>query len=228
MMASNILSKLLPATNGAPSVYETFREGSSDDTDIEERAGVAMDEENLGAHHIELDPTTTDAIGGDVGIHDSPTRQPKPSRRQTRQTRRPRWMRSSPSIIEADDDDDVPPSLLVEHEQPAAQTSPLLRSQHPKESPMPIPVRGPATTATRAKWQAAQDQQRLHDDPQLRPAYAGRPQPKKSLLSADPREQTLWRWANVENLDNFLGDVYDYYVERGIWSILLRRILFLL
>jgi autophagy-related protein 9 len=189
---------------------------------------MAVDEENLGAHHLELDPMMANAMNSGIGIHDSPAGQPKPSRRQSHQTRRPRWMRSSPSIVEADDDNDVPPSLLVEHDQPATQTSPLLQSRRSKEPPIPIPVKGPAGISARTRWQATQDQQRLHDDPQLRPAYAGRPQPKKSLLSANPKERALWRWANVENLDNFLGDIYDYYVERGIWSILLRRILFLL
>ncbi|OAX81033.1 hypothetical protein ACJ72_04627 [Emergomyces africanus] len=38
----------------------------------------------------------------------------------------------------------------------------------------------------------------------------------------------MWRWANVENLDNFLADVYDYFLGNGIKSILLSRVLNLL
>lgn len=38
----------------------------------------------------------------------------------------------------------------------------------------------------------------------------------------------MWRWTNVVNLDNFLGDVYSYYIHHGMWSILLRRVFGLL
>ena len=38
----------------------------------------------------------------------------------------------------------------------------------------------------------------------------------------------MWRWTNVQNLDNFLNDVYNYYIGKGIWSILLARVLNLL
>ncbi len=44
----------------------------------------------------------------------------------------------------------------------------------------------------------------------------------------DPKERALWMWANVENLDNFLQDVYDYFLGNGIWSVLLSRLLNLL
>lgn len=30
-------------------------------------------------------------------------------------------------------------------------------------------------------------------------------------------------WANVENLDQFLNEVYAYYIGHGIYSILLNR-----
>jgi len=43
-----------------------------------------------------------------------------------------------------------------------------------------------------------------------------------------PKEQAMWRWANVENLDNFLKDVYDYFLGNGIKCILLGRVLNLL
>ncbi|CAN6666896.1 autophagy-related protein 9 [Trichomonascus vanleenenianus] len=41
----------------------------------------------------------------------------------------------------------------------------------------------------------------------------------------DPRERALWKWANVENLDNFLCDVYLYYLGNGFYSIMLARAL---
>lgn len=42
------------------------------------------------------------------------------------------------------------------------------------------------------------------------------------------RERALWKWANVDNLDNFLHDVYGYFLGNGIYSILLSRMLNLL
>jgi 5-formyltetrahydrofolate cyclo-ligase len=38
----------------------------------------------------------------------------------------------------------------------------------------------------------------------------------------------MWRWANVENVDLFLQDVYSYYLSSGFWSTLLQRTLGLL
>ncbi|GKZ34718.1 autophagy protein atg9, partial [Aspergillus brasiliensis] len=49
MMTSNILSRFLPP-NGSPSVYETIRQhdNHSDSSDIEERAGMAFEDEDHG------------------------------------------------------------------------------------------------------------------------------------------------------------------------------------
>ncbi|GMM55419.1 autophagy protein [Maudiozyma humilis] len=44
----------------------------------------------------------------------------------------------------------------------------------------------------------------------------------------NPTEAALWKWANVENLDVFLQDVYDYYLENGFSCIMLKKILNLL
>ncbi|KAF2227805.1 autophagy protein Apg9-domain-containing protein, partial [Elsinoe ampelina] len=44
----------------------------------------------------------------------------------------------------------------------------------------------------------------------------------------DRKEQALWRWANVENVDGFLLEVYQYYTDHGIWSIILARIIYVL
>ncbi|KAF9186587.1 autophagy protein atg9 [Haplosporangium sp. Z 767] len=41
-------------------------------------------------------------------------------------------------------------------------------------------------------------------------------------------ELAMWKWVNVENLDNFLAKVYDYYVGKGMYTILLERCLNLL
>ncbi|KAF9963679.1 autophagy protein atg9 [Modicella reniformis] len=44
----------------------------------------------------------------------------------------------------------------------------------------------------------------------------------------NPAELAMWKWLNVENLDNFLTKVYDYYVGKGMYTILLERCLNLL
>ncbi|KAF9580646.1 autophagy protein atg9 [Lunasporangiospora selenospora] len=41
-------------------------------------------------------------------------------------------------------------------------------------------------------------------------------------------ELAMWKWVNVENLDNFLAKVYEYYVGKGMYTIILERCLNLL
>lgn len=41
-------------------------------------------------------------------------------------------------------------------------------------------------------------------------------------------DRTMWRWANVENMDNFFQRVYEYYEGKGIYCILLARLFNLL
>ncbi|WVR06657.1 hypothetical protein IAU60_003689 [Kwoniella sp. DSM 27419] len=41
-------------------------------------------------------------------------------------------------------------------------------------------------------------------------------------------DRALWKWVNVEDLDRFLQEVYDYYKGKGIWCIVLARVLNLL
>ena len=228
-MASNVLSRLLPS--GSPSIYEAIR-GEDDDTnsvDLEARAGTALDEENLGHRNLEIDPELVDAMEHELGVGGSPlsTR----SKSSSSQERPQNFRRMSPRAEEVDEaNDEVPASLLVEVDHPARTFS--KQQPGPRQGPATsaVPVTGRASGATRAKWRATQQQQRLYQDPNILPAYAGRPnRPKKqNTLLAQPREKALWRWANVENLDNFLQEVYQYYLGKGIYSILLRSTLNLL
>ncbi|KAH3683681.1 hypothetical protein WICPIJ_005365 [Wickerhamomyces pijperi] len=39
----------------------------------------------------------------------------------------------------------------------------------------------------------------------------------------NPKERALWKWANVENLDKFLQDVYSYYLGSGYYCIMLSK-----
>lgn len=224
MMASSILSRFLPPAVGEPSVYETLRQHdeSSDLLDIEERAGMALDEENLGTgfHDYELDDALADASASQVA----------PSRESSKQGQgtsakhvhsRTRRLHSSHRANVDEVDNDVPQSLLIEDDQ---DEGPASRPDQMRNMPPPVP--GPPSRGTRAKWQATQEQQRLHQETLPRQTQPGIPYRRGHALGMmDPKEKAMWMWANVENLDNFLKDVYDYFLGNGIWCILLSRVL---
>lgn len=242
-MSSNILSRFLPPTD-SPSVYEAIREhdADSDSSDIEDRAGMAAaDTRRERFSDRELEDALADAqesqasspsaallgerppqkMGGTYGSS-STSRRRKPSR--------PRWMgHPSPSGYELDDrDEDVPQSLLVE-----GHDDEELRSRLP-----PPPQSMPSRSRTPSPQPSPQIRQPNWDVPgaqRLSETQAGNPiarwfgaQPHPSLAHIDPKKKAMWRWANVEDLDNFLKDVYIYFLGNGFWSILLSRTLNLL
>lgn len=49
--------------------------------------------------------------------------------------------------------------------------------------------------------------------------------PVNKLHSLSPKERALWKWANVENLDIFLQDVYNYYLGSGYFCMVLLKVL---
>lgn len=227
-MASNILSKFLPPALGSPSVYETLRQydHSSDQSDLEERAGMALDEENLGAvfKDFELGDalTNTSHMNAAANKPKAKGRTHPVSKRVPPSKRQPS---SSPRSFEPDElDDEVPQSLLIEDDGDMRQTA--NKRQH---GTLPPPVPGPITRSARAKWQVTQEQQRLHHDPEPVQVRHRGPDGRGQIANmVDPKEKAMWRWANVENLDNFLKDVYDYFIGNGIWCIILSRVLNLL
>ncbi|KAI9842223.1 MAG: autophagy protein atg9 [Thelocarpon superellum] len=240
-MASNFLSRLLPPREGEPSVYETLRahDESSDVSDLEERAGMALDEENLGGgfEHYDFDHAAAAQMDESQMTTESTAFLAEPSREgrrasALRSASRPKWMGPSRRAPEPEEgDDEVPLSLLTEGVDDtaapglgAAGGAGLPPPPHP-----PSPIPGPATAEARARWESTQARQRIHPGP--REATTARlipPTNKFQLSLVDPKERAMWRWANVENLDNFLKDVYDYYLGNGIWCIMLSRVLNLL
>ncbi|KAL1306617.1 hypothetical protein AAFC00_005298 [Neodothiora populina] len=105
--------------------------------------------------------------------------------------------------------DDVPHSLLVE--------GAALRQQFSKQ-----PRRDHASTLrAEEQWRTVQDRQPLHNDSDnpARTQVRG----VSTQHAIDAREQALWLWTNVQNLDAFLLELYEYYAEHGIWSMLLSR-----
>lgn len=49
--------------------------------------------------------------------------------------------------------------------------------------------------------------------------------PEDRINTLSVKERALWKWANVENLDIFLQDVYNYYLGNGFYCIILEKIL---
>ncbi|CAL5874443.1 uncharacterized protein PFLUO_LOCUS8739 [Penicillium psychrofluorescens] len=243
MMSSNVLSRFLPPT-GSPSVYETIREhdAGSDSSDVEERAGMVDQHDHFSDG--ELEDALADARDSEIAspndalLGQQRSRKGKapeeshtsPSRSRWRKPSRPRWMtRESSTGYELDEqDEDVPQSLLVEgpldedqqlnlppppsHDLSDASTSP-----NPRPSPQP----------GRPPWETRGPRQ-PPDLESSRPPGRWSTAQHPSLANVDPKEKAMWRWANVEDLDNFIKDVYIYFLGNGIWSIFLGRALNLL
>ena len=226
-MASKLFSKILPPATGE-SIYETLQQNdeSSDQSDVEERAGMALDEENLreGFNDYEL----TNADLGSMPSSKIESSEHIGGQRTARARARGAHDQSGlvkKKVAVEDLDDDVPQSLLFEGDRPQVTAS---REQGLPSIPAPVPV--PKISDTRPKWQAAQELQRRRVDVDTLQSPRLKSPPRKVHAAgvAHPREKAMWRWANVENLDNFLKDVYDYFLGNGIWCILLSRALNLL
>ena len=244
-MKSNILSRFLPPT-GPPSVYETIRQhdADSDTSDPEERAGMELEEgqQSKNFSDRELEEAMADGKLSGSTSPDPEFLQPEHRTRSSgdargktyvhrRSSRRPRWMRASSPEHEPDEaDGDVPLSLLVEGHGDDDDQKPQLPPPPPhnhfdtRES-----APGPSSDGSRVAWESAQTQQPLHSStPRPAPAKGWSNRQHPNLATVDPKEKAMWRWANVENLDNFIRDVYTYFLGNGIWSILLTRALNLL
>ena len=213
-MASNILSKFLPSRNGEPSIYETLQ--LHDEAEREQATGshtgfppgdmspdVPYQDEDLDVEALEGQRRTAARL----------------DRSQARSSKLPNLAKDLD-----DGDDDVPQSLLIENDATNAR-----KHMNPQEIELPPPVPGPSTRETQVQWRETQQRQQLHPVPVPKGVhkrtlgYKGRP-----LGMTNPKEQAAWMWANVTNLDGFLGEVYDYYIGHGLSSILLSRVLRLL
>jgi autophagy-related protein 9 len=236
MMTSNLLSRLLPSNPTGRSIYDDLRaHDEASGSDLEEQAGLAIDEENLRFHDDELG--NAEAFNGEdsrmtTGSTPFPTRQQNETHgagngsRGKSEGRRSKWIAQSPRLLEEDGDDDVPASLLIEGDDmpgPSAPSQP--RNRQPKNQKREPAIPGPSNTETRARWEAAQAQQKLHQGDENRPAGAQPLRQHPGPFSGSPREKAMWRWINIMNLDNFMKEVYDYYTGAGLWCITLERAL---
>lgn len=230
-----MLSRFLPPTD-SPSVYETLRQhdAASDSSDIEERAGMALEGEGQFSDR-ELEDALADArdselsspTAGLLSHPPQPSGQGSPSVSRRRKQSKPRWMaQASPRGYEVEEpDEDVPQSLLVEghdDEELRSRLPPppqMMPSRSRTPSPQPSPHRN-------LRWESSRNRQPSVDNRHpLKRLLTGQ---HLALASIDPKRKAMWRWANVEDLDNFLKDVYTYFLGNGFWSILLGRFLNLL
>lgn len=227
MMASNLLSRLLPSASDEPLDPEERRHHARSRSAAAQLHAMDIDEENLEARFEpqDLDHLLADAESSQMGIESTPFLSHAAARRGSNPSQPAASGRSPPPRSHlVDDDNEVPESLLLEEGRDGDSPPPTHRHAAPGTLPPPIP--GPSTRHTRAQWDATRRQQRLHSDnvgsPPV-PRWASGDQ-----FIADPKERALWRWVNVSDLDPFLNDVYEYYIGHGIYSITLRRILALL
>lgn len=235
-MASNLLSRLLPSASDEPLETDHLpTHGHRRSSSTDEQREMDIDEENFEARFEaqDLENLLADAASSQMTTESTAflpknidrkagTQANSSAPNQPTSWRQPTNAQPAPLY----DDDDVPESLLLEggHDIPG----PRLGQQRGPVEGLPPPVPGPSTRQTRAQWDATRRQQRLHED------GIGAAPPRSSIPSRhghftmDPKERALWRWVNVSDLDTFLSDVYNYYIECGIYSMILRRILTLL
>ncbi|KAK4185274.1 autophagy-related protein 9 [Podospora australis] len=218
-MAPKVLSKIIPSTKGR-SFYEDLR-ARDRDLDPEGRAGL-LDEDNLNQNFQDYDLEHAEGLtvddsritmergGSSVQMGRSKTNGPTP------------WL-----VHDDDGDNDVPPSLLVEHHDghTAGLAGPS-RGKQGEQTKHAIP----GSSKARSQWEATQAHHRLHNDDSLGPPKRRNNAPTSLFtggVSGSAKKRAEWRWANVSNLDTFIKDVYDYYLGCGMWCILLERVLHL-
>ena len=226
-MARNVFSNLLP-TSDSPSVYETLREDqqASNASDLEERAGTTAPQIHRPPVR-RMSAVTWDQDVRPVQVAYQKGEEGQPSHTRILSRHASHLSSRHPSLAEPDESgDDVPMSLLIEMDD-AGKALPPRPSEDNLASTASPPSKKEDDQTLRAKWQTTQTRKQLDQDiPEA--SYRSMSDRVRSQAPVDPREKALWRWANVENLDNFLKQVYDYYLGKGIWSITLSRILNLL
>lgn len=154
------------------------------------------------------------------------------------------------SIPEEEEEEDVPTSLLMENQPKNAQRNlpqhSILNRQSMRGSHKPTrsvlfsdshslakPKRKTFTTGNRLPppvTAAANQRSKVRSAVQTVfrhnvPDSESRHNVRANLGLIDPKERALWKWANVENLDNFLQEVYNFYLGNGFYCILLSRLL---
>ncbi|CAK1366958.1 Autophagy-related protein 9 [Cercospora beticola] len=214
LLASRVLSRFLPVAEGDVSVYDGMRRDAVRRGDVEaQRQRVYTD------GYQDDDDDDPDAFLYDPsGDQPTPT---DPGLSPEMFAARPKWQ-SPGSKRRGMDDEDVPESLLLE---PRAKAGPS-RQQPKNAADMKL-------ARAEAQWKASQEQQWLSTPrgprsarPTSRPSRTSAP--TRPPLRTNPQAEATWMYTNATNLDAFLLEVYQYFVQHGVWSILLSRALTLM
>lgn len=230
-MASTFLSRFTGPNNVSASIYETIRQHDDDSegSDIEERAGLVVEgyqdiesnDANMSSSRLlprHFDASTADNNKGQA-----------PRKEKSRTQHRSRWSQGPHKLLDVEEaDDEVPASLLIDHNAGGAREHGSISLPPPpsqmSDSPGPRGDTGrrlPSGRAMRLPTRRLSSPGSLRRPPTepVPGAFWG------NFANADPKEKAMFRWVNVTNLDNFLLEVYMYYIHHGFWSILLMRFL---
>ncbi|KAK2024791.1 autophagy protein Apg9 [Colletotrichum zoysiae] len=232
-MASNIFSRLAPPSRASRSFYEELRNGHDGHIDIEEQAGLNVDEENLRERFQDYDLdhiqglATEDSratLESNANILNSPPGTTGRGQQRGGHRREPthRWLGQ-----EDEGDNDVPASLLVEPHEVGVEAKGTPRRK-PSLPGRQNAIPGPSNRRTHAQWETTKAQQRLHPTDISKPITSQPTRFARGLASGSEKEKALWRWVNVSNLDFFVQDVYYYYRGSGFWCIVCARALHLI
>lgn len=221
-MASSMFSPLRNINNASASIYETIRRHEEEGNESDEDDLLAQEEGFAAIHntrvvHNSQHPKARTVMDG--------LRQPSNPSGSSKQAR-PKWMNRRRKMNDLEDpEDDVPASLLIEGEQLGLGPGSIALPPPPSQTPGSEPFKPGQLPSPRMRQNVRQESQRSHPAPRVgrKPGTVTSP-----LSAADPKTKAMYRWTSVVNLDNFLEDVYQYYLFHGIWSILLRRLFGLL
>ncbi|KAK3710946.1 autophagy protein atg9 [Vermiconidia calcicola] len=216
MMTSRVLSRLLPVAEGDVSVFEGMRSAPHRQLDLESQGRRIHEDQFHDEEEAYPDRMFFEGANDDVSDAAHP---PSPEQSPTLQRIRPKWLENHKNR-RIDEDEDVPESLLLDPKDKRAVSRPQSSQSE-------------ARTRAEAQWKAAQEQHELHPAPPSRQGIRRAPHQRAetsaaSVLLQDPQADAMWLYTNANNLDAFLLEVYQYYVEHGVWSILLSRALTLL
>ena len=214
MLASRVLSRFLPVAEGDVSVYPGMRRDAIRRAgDVEAQGDRVYDTDGFQDEDDHPDNLLYDEFG-DLPTPTDPGQSPEMIAAHSRQ----KWQ--SPAAKRRGlEDEDVPESLLLE---PRGKPGP---SRHTTRNPVDA-----KHARAEAQWKTAQDQQGLYASHAPR---SSRPTSRPSRGTAatrptvrpNPQAEATWMYTNASNLDAFLLEVYQYFVQHGVWSILLSRVL---
>lgn len=213
-MASRMLSRLLPVAEGDVSVYESLRRDAVNLADVEAQshAGPAQPfhDEDDDPDAMLYDATAESRPFRDIAI--SPQTQASSMGSPLVDRARPKWLEDH-GKRRADEDEDVPESLLLD----------------PKGKAVASHVEQPAqrTPGVEARWRTP-SQPRLASVPLGRPKRLAAWRPNyistaPTSARPNPQADATWMFTNAGNLDAFLLEVYQYYVQHGLWSVMLSK-----